>query len=219
MPRQIASEHASRELPWSLPVLVERARALAAGRKRALLGLAGAPGAGKSTLASELCDALGPFAARVPMDGFHLANAVLRELGLAERKGSPPSFDVGGFAALLRRLRAADEDVVYAPEFHRDIEEPVAGALPVPHEVPLVVVEGNYLLLDEGRWREIAPLFDEIWFLRPDNAERRARLLRRHEAYGRSPDEAEAWVARNDDPNARLIAATSARADRVITPM
>lgn len=198
--------------------LADRARRLIRPGQRRLLGIAGAPGAGKSTVALALAAELGPDVAWVPMDGFHLANRVLAGLGLADRKGSPPTFDVGGFHALLRRLRAADEDVVYAPEFLREIEEPIAGALPVPRDVPLVVVEGNYLLLDEGPWRGTAGFFDEVWFLRPDESIRRRRLIERHQAYGRSPAEAETWVSHNDDPNAAVVAATAHRADVVVTP-
>jgi pantothenate kinase len=205
-------------LPWSIPELADRARCLVVPGRRRLLGLAGAPGAGKSTLATQLSDALGPVAARVPMDGFHLANRVLAGLGLADRKGSPPTFDAGGFHALLRRLRADDEDVVYAPEFYRELEEPIAGALPVPRDVPLVIVEGNYLLLDDGPWRGTAGLFDEIWFLSPDDVARRRRLLSRHQAYGRTPAEAEHWVSHNDDPNAAVVAGTRERADVLVIP-
>ncbi len=206
------------ELPWSVPVLAGHARALADRGGRRLLGLAGPPGAGKSTLAAALCDALGAdLAARVPMDGFHLANQVLRRLGSAGRKGAPATFDAGGFQALLRRLRAADEEVVYAPEFVRRWEEPVAGALAVPRAVPLVVVEGNYLLLDDGPWHGTAALFDEVWYLRPPEPLRRRRLVDRHVAHGRSPATAEAWVRGNDDLNAAVVAATAHRADRVVT--
>ncbi|HEX5117799.1 MAG TPA: nucleoside/nucleotide kinase family protein [Pseudonocardiaceae bacterium] len=203
-------------LPSSIPVLAERARRLIRPDERRLLGITGAPGAGKSTLAVALCEALGPMSARVPMDGFHLANQVLRELGLADRKGSPPTFDVDGFHALLRRLRANDEDIVYAPEFFRELEEPIAGALPVRRDVPLVVVEGNYLLLDEGRWRHTADLLDEVWYLRADDSLRRHRLLSRHREGGRSPAAAEAWLARNDEPNATLVMATAERADLIV---
>lgn len=185
--------------------------------ERRLLGIAGAPGAGKTTLALRLSAALGPVVARVPMDGFHLANQVLARLGLADRKGAPSTFDVGGLHALLRRLRAADEDVVYAPEFVREIEEPIAGALPIHRHDPLVIVEGNYLLLDEGPWQGTADFFDEIWFLRPDEPTRRRRLVARHESHGRSPTEAEHWVAHNDDPNARVVESTAHRADVVVT--
>lgn len=203
-------------LPWSIPVLTERARLLIHPGERRILGITGAPAAGKSTLAAALCDALGVEAARVPMDGFHLANQLLRGLGLATRKGSPPTFDVGGFHALLRRLRANDEDVVYAPEFLRAWEEPIAGALAVPRNVPLVVVEGNYLLLTEGRWRDTASLLDEVWYVRADDTIRRNRLLQRHQAGGRTPSAAQAWVSGNDEPNARLIEATAERADVIV---
>ncbi len=182
-----------------------------------MLGLAGPPGAGKSTLAAQLCAGLGSSAARVSMDGFHLANSVLHQLGLDTRKGAPPSFDVGGFRALLLRLRANTEDVVYAPEFLRELDEAVAGALPVSSDVPLIIVEGNYLLLDDGPWADIASLFDEIWYLSPDETLRRDRLIQRHRSYGRSSAAARAWVAGNDDPNARIIAATAARAHRIVT--
>lgn len=199
-----------------LTTLADWAQRLVTPGGRALLGLAGPPGAGKSTLAAELCARLGPSAARVPMDGFHLANVVLDQLGLTARKGSPASFDVGGFRALLVRLRANEEDVIYAPEFLREIDEAVAGALPVRKDVPLIIVEGNYLLLDDGDWAGIARLFDEIWYLCPDEALRRDRLIQRHRSYGRSTADAQAWVAGNDDLNARTIAATAARAHRIV---
>ena len=202
-------------VPWSLPALAERAGRLAEGRRH-LLGLTGPPGAGKSTLAASLCDALGPAAARVSLDGFHLAGAVLADLGLAGRKGSPETFDAGGFQALLSRLRANTEDVVYAPDFFREIEEPIAAALRIPRTVPLIIVEGNYLLLDDGPWRGTAAFFDEVWYLRPDDATRLRRLISRHESYGRSPVEAKAWVLGNDERNARLIATTAYRADRIV---
>ncbi|HEX3789920.1 MAG TPA: nucleoside/nucleotide kinase family protein [Pseudonocardiaceae bacterium] len=205
-------------LPWSVPVLAEHARALLRPGTRHLLGLAGAPGAGKSTLAAALCEALGPTAARVPMDGFHLANQVLRQLGLAQRKGAPATFDAGGFHALLRRLRINNEEIVYAPEFFRELEEPVAGALPIPRDTELIIVEGNYLLLDDGPWQGTAQLFDEVWYLRPDETVRQDQLLRRHREHGRSAAEAEAWVAGNDEPNARVVASTALRADKIIMP-
>jgi pantothenate kinase len=190
---------------------------LLADRRRRLLGLVGAPGSGKSTLARALEQALPGRAQVVPMDGFHLAQVELQRLGRAERKGAPDTFDSAGYVALLRRVREqrADE-IVYAPEFRREIEEPVAGAIAVLPQTQLVITEGNYLLLQEDSWAEVAPLLDEVWFVEVDDALRVERLVRRHQQFGRSPEEALAWVAQTDEPNARRIAATRERAQRVI---
>ncbi|MBX5447136.1 MAG: nucleoside/nucleotide kinase family protein [Acidothermus cellulolyticus] len=199
------------ELGW----LVNRARSLAARGSRAILGITGPPGAGKSTLAEHLCAALGD-AALVPMDGFHLAERELRRLGIDRRKGAPQTFDSYGYRALLHRLRAATEPVVYAPEFRRDLEEPIAGAIPVPRGTQLVITEGNYLLLDDEPWCDIRELLDEIWYIDLDDAVRIRRLVERHIRFGRDRDAAEAWVEENDERNARLIAQTRDRADVVI---
>lgn len=197
----------------------ERARleALLAGGGRKLLGLVGAPGSGKSTVAQALLDALPGRAQVVPMDGFHLANAELGRLGRAGRKGAPDTFDSAGYVALLRRLRNQPAgEVVYAPEFRREIEEPVAGAIAVRPETPLVITEGNYLLLEEGPWAGVAPLLDEVWYVEVDDRLRIERLLRRHQQFGRSPEAARAWVAQTDEPNAARIAATRARAHHIL---
>jgi pantothenate kinase len=190
-----------------------RARALASMGERRLLGIVAPPGAGKSTLALALAQALDGLAVVVPMDGFHLAQVELERLGRAQRKGAPDTFDSAGYVALLRRLRqpVADE-TVYAPAFRREIEEPVAGAIAVPPSLPLLITEGNYLLLDAPHWREVAPLLDEAWYLDGDDALRVERLCRRHEACGRSPEAARQWVLATDEPNARLVAASRARA-------
>ncbi|WP_425433586.1 nucleoside/nucleotide kinase family protein [Kineococcus xinjiangensis] len=204
-----------------LPALTRRAVDLTAPGRRVLLGLVGAPGAGKSTLGAALVAAVnaeaGPGAAvLVPMDGFHCANSRLEALGRRDRKGAPDTFDPGGFAALLRRLRTAEEDVVLAPEFRREIEEPVGSALPVPGEVPLVVVEGNYLLLREGPWAALEGLLDATWFLDVDDDLRVRRLARRHEQFGKSPEEALAWTLGSDQVNADVVLATRPRADLVV---
>ncbi|GAB4089229.1 nucleoside triphosphate hydrolase [Hydrogenophaga soli] len=194
------------------------AQAQADGR-RFLLGLVGAPGAGKSTLAQALVEGLnaaGDSARLVPMDGFHLAQAELERLGRAERKGAPDTFDAHGYVALLRRLRTPlPDEVVYAPEFRRELEEPVAGALAVPPAVSCVVTEGNYLLMDTPGWREVRPLLDEVWYVETDDALRVQRLVARHQQFGRSADAAQAWVMRSDEANARLIETTRQCADRV----
>lgn len=198
-----------------LAELALRAEGLVADGRRALLGIAGPPGAGKSTLAAAIVGALAGRAALVPMDGFHLDDAELERLGRRERKGAPDTFDAGGFVHLLRRLRTADEEVVYAPRFAREQEQSLAGALAVPRDVPLVVTEGNYLLA-EGLFSPVRELLDEVWFLDVDPAERRRRLVARHVANGRTPEQASAWVAATDEPNAVLVEATRERADLVV---
>jgi pantothenate kinase len=198
--------------------LLAAARRLAEPGRRRILGITGSPGAGKSTLAARLVAELGGLAVEVGMDGFHLAQRELVRLGRAERKGAPDTFDAVGYVELLRRLRQAGPETVYAPEFRRDLEEPVAGAIPVPPDVPLVVTEGNYLLLPDPPWNAVRPLLDETWFLSPPEDERLRRLVERHRAYGRTPEEALARATGSDATNATRITATAARADRLITP-
>ena len=193
-----------------------RARELIKRSGRALLGLVGPPGSGKSTLAAALQAEFADVAQVVPMDGFHLANVELDRLGRRDRKGAPDTFDSAGYVALLRRLLVQDDgEVVYAPEFRRAIEEPIANAIPIFARTQLVITEGNYLLLDEGPWAQVAGLLDEIWYVDVDDSVRVHRLTQRHEQFGRSAEEAAAWVAGTDEPNARLIEATRARASFV----
>jgi pantothenate kinase len=200
-------------LPAVPLVHLARVRELLADGRRKLLGLVGPPGAGKSTLAMALQQAFPAMTQVVSMDGFHLANAELRRLGRAGSKGSPDTFDSAGYAALLRRLRQQGVDeMVYAPEFHREIDEAVAGSVPIFPQTQLVVTEGNYLLLETGHWAGIAPLLDDVWYIDVDDALRTDRLTRRHERYGRTREDALEWVAATDEPNARLIAATRPRA-------
>jgi pantothenate kinase len=210
-------DQAAPPLPAPPAGCLERIDALLATRARVVLGLVGAPGAGKSTLAEALHAARPGISQVVPMDGYHLANVQLRRLGRAERKGAPDTFDAAGYRALLQRLRdAVPGEVVYAPAFRREIEEPIAGAIAVAAETRLVITEGNYLLLDEGDWRGVAGLLDESWYVEADEALRLARLIDRHVRFGRSRAAAEAWVASTDEPNARRIEATRGRASRVV---
>ncbi|CCH35533.1 nucleoside/nucleotide kinase family protein [Actinosynnema sp. NPDC047251] len=198
--------------------LVDRARRLAGSGERSLLGIGGAPGSGKSTLARRLVDALDGTAALVGMDGFHLAQRELDRLGIADRKGAPDTFDVPGYVDLLGRLKACGPDVVYAPEFRREIEEPVACAVPVPPDVPLVVTEGNYLLLQYDRWKRVRIVLDEAWFLLIDEDLRVARLIDRHVRYGRPVEEARDRVLNGTDHvNALLVNASTSTADLLIT--
>ncbi|MGW8063788.1 nucleoside/nucleotide kinase family protein [Streptomyces ziwulingensis] len=209
-------------MPLTFRDLVTRARALPKGGRRAILGIAGGPGAGKSTLAVSLVRELNgsgePWAAHVPMDGFHLADAELDRLGRRDRKGAPDTFDAAGYAALLRRLREEDEDddPVYAPGFERVLEQPVAGAVPVPASARLVVTEGNYLLLETGAWARVRSRLDEVWFCELPEPERVRRLVARHERYGKSHEDAVAWALGTDQRNAGLVAATRGRADLVV---
>lgn len=209
-------------VPLTFDDLLLRARALTGGGRRAILGIAGGPGAGKTTLAEHLVAALNaggpPWVAHVPMDGFHLADAELDRLGRRDRKGAPDTFDAAGYAALLRRLREDTDEVVYAPGFERVLEQPLAGAIPVPPAARLVVTEGNYLLLHEGSWARVRPCLDEVWFCELDKEERIRRLVARHEEFGKDRAAAEAWVRGTDQRNADLVAATRDRADLVVPP-
>ncbi len=195
--------------------LVARATALGGGG-RGMLGICGAPGAGKSTLAAELVEALGDKAVYVGMDGFHLAQVELERLGRTERKGAPDTFDAAGYVNLLRRLRDQTE-IVYAPQFRREIEEPIAGAVPVFPETPLIVTEGNYLLVPEHPWGDVRHLLDEVWFLAPSETERHRRLIARHEQFGRSPEQARDRAYGSDERNATVINATANLADLVLS--
>lgn len=197
-------------------VLAALIRAKATGRGRFLVALAGPPGAGKSTLSQALVGALGKGARVVPMDGFHFDDRVLEARGMRSRKGAPETFDVGGFLHLIKRLRVEDE--VAIPIFDRGMELSRAAADVVGPEDQVLVVEGNYLLFNEGRWQELAGAFDlTVWMDVPE-AELERRLMTRWAAHGKTPAEARAWVEGNDLPNIRRTIAASRPADVVIRP-
>ena len=195
-------------------ILLARARRLASGG-RALLGIAGSPGAGKSTLAERLVGDLGPTAQLVPMDGFHLPNATLDRLGLRGEKGSPRTFDAAGYVALLQVLRAAGPEPVDVPGFDRHTDEPVAACSTVAPDVRLIVTEGNYLLLAVPPWSDLRGLLDEVWFCSPPEADRLERLVARHVRFGRSPEAALAWATGSDAANALVVEASRTRADLI----
>ena len=159
---------------------------------------------------------MAPRAAGVPLDGFHLADRELDRQGLRDRKGAPETFDAWGYAALLARLRGRPPRTVYAPGFERVLEQPLAAAVAVEPEAEVVVTEGNYLLVDRPEWRRRGQQMDEVWFVHVDRALRLDRLVARHEAFGKRPDEARRWVQEVDEPNARLVASTAHRADVVV---
>jgi pantothenate kinase len=196
--------------------LMERALELSRQERRTILGVAGQPGGGKSTLAQAVVAAIGSAAVLVPMDGFHLAQAELVRLGRRDRMGAPDTFDALGYIALLRRLRDRTEEIVYAPEFRREIEEPIAGAIAVPRAASLVVTEGNYLLVPDGDWSGVRPLLDECWYVVLDEATRLRWLIQRHVDFGKTREAAEEWVRGSDQVNASLVAATRDRADIVV---
>jgi pantothenate kinase len=210
----------------SFDALVARARGLVTGGRRAVLGIAGAPAAGKTTLAEELVRALAPqppagltagaWVAHVPMDGFHLADVELDRLGLRAVKGAPDTFDALGYAALLRRLHEDADEMIYAPGFERVIEQPIAGSIGVSRAARLIVSEGNYLLLDEPRWAGVRPLCTEIWYADLDPEERLRRLVDRHIRFGKDEAAAIAWATGTDERNAARIAATRDRADLIV---
>lgn len=203
--------------------LVDRAASLLDQPGRVVLGITGAPGAGKSTLTSTvlaaLRDSLGPDAVgHLPMDGFHLADVQLELLRRRDRKGAPDTFDVDGYVSALQRLHDESDRTLYVPGFERDLEQPIAAAIAIPPSARLVITEGNYLLLEHGGWERVRPLLAEVWFVEVDDDVRRERLVRRHEEFGKSPDAARAWVAHNDEANAELIAATRELADLDVLP-
>ncbi|MGJ9412894.1 nucleoside/nucleotide kinase family protein [Aeromicrobium sp. CF4.19] len=203
-----------------LDALAARAARLAESRDRIVLGIVGAPGSGKTSLATKLVrrlDDAGVPAARVPMDGFHLADVALRERGLLERKGAVETFDGHGYVALLHRLLIETHHDVLAPGFERVIEQPLAAAVSVPASARVVVTEGNYLLDAADPWPQARALLAEVWFVDLDEDRRRARLVDRHVKFGKTREEAQRWVDDVDEPNAQRVLARRTEADLVVT--
>ncbi len=204
------------EVGTDISTLVTRLRARLRPNRRLMLGITGAPGAGKSTLADRLVSMLGTDAIAVPMDGFHIATAALPTPRHLDRRGAIDTFDVSGFLALMRRIREDTEEIVYAPAFDRRIGEPIAGMIPVTRQHRMVITEGNYLLSREPGWRELRALFDETWYLELASELRLTRLAARHIRFGKSPEAGWAMASGSDEVNARQIASARDRADVVI---
>lgn len=197
-----------------------RRLAAASGGRRMIVAIAGPPGAGKSTIAERLAAAIAPLVAGgtavVPMDGFHLDDGLLEARGLRHRKGAPETFDVAGLAACLRRLADNREEEVLVPVFDRSLEIARAGARAVPKSVAIVLVEGNYLLLDREPWRRLAEIFDFSVMLDCPEAELERRLMARWLGYGLAPEEARRKLETNDVPNGRAVREESRPADAVL---
>lgn len=191
-----------------LAELLERAERMLRRPRRTVLGIAGAPASGKSTLAAALVRELGRRhpgeVVLVGMDAFHLGHQVLVRRGDDGVKGAPHTFDARGYAVLLDRVRAGTE-TVYAPEFHRDIEDSLAQNVEVGPQVRLVVTEGNYLLLPDEPWDRVRPLLDEAWFIHLVDCERQRRLTARHQRYGLTVEVASARALGSDETNAALV--------------
>lgn len=195
--------------------LAELIARLPPSEARLLVGISGAPGAGKSTLANAIVAALED-AVVAPMDGFHLADVELDRRRLRDRKGAPETFDAWGFAALLGRIRSERDHTVMLPSFERGLEQPIAGAIPVPPDCQVVVAEGNYLLLDAPAWRAARAELDLVWHVEAPDGPRRERLVDRHVRFGKSRPEAQAWVTLVDEPNARVVNAAAHHADLIV---
>ena len=199
----------------SLDEVITRAMTPMSGERK-IVGLIGKPGAGKSTLSAQLIDQLGDQAAILNMDGYHLSNLALRELGRADRKGAPDTFDALGFTAILQRVKNQVDQDIYFPVFDRSIEESIAAQGVITPEVKLVITEGNYLLHNENNWGGVKELLDESWFIEVDDQIRIERLVNRHHKFGKSKADAHSWATGSDENNAKIVAQTRELADVII---
>jgi pantothenate kinase len=202
----------------SLDEVVDRAESLMTSMsgQRKIIGLIGKPGAGKSTLSAQLIEKLGDQAAILNMDGYHFSNLALRELGRADRKGAPDTFDALGFTEILKRVKHEVDQNIYFPVFDRSIEESIAAQGVITPEIKLVITEGNYLLHNDNNWGGVKKFLDESWFIEVDDQIRIERLVNRHHKFGKSKADAHSWATGSDENNAQVVARTRELADVII---
>jgi len=209
-------------MAWDrLDDLAADALSLVPDRGRTILALAGPPGAGKSTLAIRLVEAVNrahtdAVCGYVPLDGFHLSNRQLERLERTDRKGAMHTFDVWGYVALLRRLLVETDRPIYVPDYDRRLHEPIAARHVVEPVVRLIVTEGNYLASGRPGWREVGELASQVWYVSAAAQLRERRLIRRQLAGGRNSTEARSWVDNNDLVNTVQVETDLPRCDRVV---
>lgn len=203
---------------FSLDQALRRARELSVNSdKRAIIGIFGKPGAGKSTLSSYLMKNMPKeTTSLVPMDGFHLSNLRLQELGKLDRKGSPETFDVSGYVNLLKRISSYSTNEIYFPIFHREIEESIAAEGVITRDTRFVITEGNYLLHNQNGWEDVEPILTEGWYIEVEETLRLERLVNRHIMYGKDPKSAYEWAHGTDERNAQLVEGTKSRASVIV---
>lgn len=184
---------------------------------RFIIGIVGKPGAGKSTLTSHLIENLPKDSVSlVPMDGYHLSNLQLKNLGLSDRKGAFNTFDSNGYVSLLKRINTETDQDIYYPVFHREIEESYAADGVVLANTKIVLTEGNYLLFDKAGWEKVATELTEIWYININDDVRIERLVKRHEFYGKDKESALNWATGSDEINAKIVESTASKADVII---
>lgn len=184
---------------------------------RFIIGIVGKPGAGKSTLTSHLIENLPKDSVSlVPMDGYHLSNLQLKNLGLSDRKGAFNTFDSNGYVSLLKRINTETDQDIYYPVFHREIEESYAADGVVLANTKIVLTEGNYLLFDKAGWEKVATELTEIWYININDDVRIDRLVKRHEFYGKDQESALNWATGSDEINAKIVESTASKADVII---